>query len=596
MKSNLHHLNSHLGEPQTRTVLRWITETESQCIPFDRAMALLGSSEDADIQLSQGPELALRIEKRGEVFHLFSLTDGQVTINGSPFQETIFSPGSCCRIGKGILILDTELINSPIESQVETEKSVLAGLQEFTHVAGTETDLKRLLEQVLATISKELSATEALLFVLADNAQPRLILSSGIQKPEEHFSDTVVQDVLKNKQGIVLANAMTDSKYSGANSIVNLKLQSVVCVPILLAEKVKGLVYVGCRRGNRSYGQSELGIVQIYSLIAGMLIHHVDYIAQQQKSISRLTAADEGMIAASPAMKKIIEQILPLAPSDITILLQGETGTGKDVVAQFIHNKSLRKEKPFLAVNISSLGGELLESELFGYKKGAFTGAHQDREGLFKAARGGTLFLDELGEMHPDLQAKLLRSLETGKIRPVGSTAEEAVDVRVICATNRNLQSMVSEGKFREDLYYRLAQVVIPLPPLRERGEDIQILAYHFLEKFKAKYPHKVIRDFHPDALQALMSHEWPGNVRELVNVVHRALLSSPGEYVQLDMATFKEKFAGLDEATQRFQRNYISRALILAGGNKEQAAQILQMSRSTFFRYLSQLNLVGQK
>jgi transcriptional regulator with PAS, ATPase and Fis domain len=243
-------------------------------------------------------------------------------------------------------------------------------------------------------------------------------------------------------------------------------------------------------------------------------------------------------------------------------------------------------------VNCSSLRGELLESELFGYKKGAFTGAVSDRRGLFQAADKGTIFLDEVGEMDLNLQAKLLRVLESGMVRPVGGIEEERVDVRVLSATNRELQSLVDENKFREDLFFRLAQVTVPLPPLRERGEDILLLAYHFLEIFKAKYPHKEITDFHPDAIQSLMTHEWPGNVRELVNVVHRSVLTSNSPMVVLDMAVFKQKFASLEEATRRFQKNYISRALAMNRGSKEEAASILGMSRSTFFRYLSQLGV----
>jgi transcriptional regulator with GAF, ATPase, and Fis domain len=320
----------------------------------------------------------------------------------------------------------------------------------------------------------------------------------------------------------------------------------------------------------------------------------VDYISQQRESIKRLAAtkSEGGIVYQSSIMKKVLDQVKPIAGSDISILLQGETGTGKDILAAYIHDNSNRAEKPFITINCSSLRGELLESELFGYKKGAFTGAASDRKGLFHAANQGTLFLDEVGEMDLNLQSKLLRVLETGRVRPVGEVKEDKVDVRVLGATNKNLQELVDNGGFREDLFYRLAQVTVTLPPLRERAEDILLLAYFFLEKYKAKYPHKEIKDFHPEALQSMMTHEWPGNVRELLNLIHRSVLSSQTSLVTLDAVSFKQKFASLEEATRRFQRNYISRALAMNRGSKEEAASLLGMSRSTFFRYLSQLGV----
>jgi len=285
-----------------------------------------------------------------------------------------------------------------------------------------------------------------------------------------------------------------------------------------------------------------------------------------------------------------------VAVSDIAVLFHGETGSGKEMLAERLHRKSPRVGRPFVAVNCSALKSELLESELFGHKKGSFTGAVQDKAGLFTAAHGGTLFLDEIGDLDPGLQAKLLRALETGKIRPVGGTVEISVDVRVIAATHRDLQALIAEKGFREDLYYRLAQITLELPSLRERPDDIPLLAQSFLERFKVKYPGKDLRSFDPGSLAAMVIYAWPGNVRELLNAVHKAVLLSDGPLVKMEMGTggksAEPEFLGMDDATKRFQKQYLEKALALCGGNREQASKILGMSRSTFFRYLAEMGV----
>ncbi|MBF0433472.1 MAG: sigma 54-interacting transcriptional regulator, partial [Fibrobacteria bacterium] len=391
-----------------------------------------------------------------------------------------------------------------------------------------------------------------------------------------------------------IPNTLHDPKYATAKSIVALKLNTVLCTPIIISGNIIGLIYIGCRKPEISYAHPDLESLDVYALIAGMIIHNVDYICQQRETIRRLAGAEaeSGLVAQSQAMQKVLDRVNPVAASTISILLQGETGTGKDVLANYIHLKSERKQGPFVAVNCSSLRGELLESELFGHKKGAFTGAVCDKKGLFQASNNGTIFLDEIAELDLSLQAKLLRVLESGLVRPVGGLGEEQVNVRVVAATNRNIADMVQDGEFREDLFYRLAQMIVHIPPLREREGDILLLAYHYLEKYKAEYPKKAIKDFHPEAIQALMTHEWPGNVRELVNVIHLSLLTSDGPLISLDMASLQQKAETLEDATHKFQKNFISRVLAMKKGNKEEAAAMLGMSRSTFFRYLNQLEV----
>jgi len=296
------------------------------------------------------------------------------------------------------------------------------------------------------------------------------------------------------------------------------------------------------------------------------------------------------IIGRSKKIKAIKELIEKVAPMDTTVLITGETGTGKELVARRIHEMSPRSHKPFVAVNISAFPDTLIESELFGYEKGAFTGASSQKPGLFEIADGGTLFIDEIGELSKPLQAKLLRVLQDRKITRLGGTREIELDVRIICATNRNLEKEIEKGNFREDLYYRIAVFPIHLPPLRERIEDIPLLVEHILRRLGHK---EGIED---DALKKLMSYDWPGNVRELENVLERAMiLSGRGiikeEHVVLKQIKEKEdipKGMSLEE----LEKKLIIKALQESGGNRKKAAELLGISRKMLYTRLKKYKL----
>ncbi|HLC43143.1 MAG TPA: sigma-54 dependent transcriptional regulator [Methylomirabilota bacterium] len=297
----------------------------------------------------------------------------------------------------------------------------------------------------------------------------------------------------------------------------------------------------------------------------------------------------ENLLGKSKAMQAVFDQIRAVAGSEATILLLGESGTGKELVAKAIHWNSPRRNGSFVPVNCAAIPENLLESELFGHEKGAFTGADRKRKGLFAEANGGTLLLDEVADMPPALQAKLLRALQDKAIRPVGGSEEIQLDLRLITATNRDLPALVSEGKFREDLYYRLAVIPIRLPSLRERPEDIPLLAQHFLER-AATASGKSVPGFSEEAMAWLVEHRWPGNVRELENVVERAATLSLGPLITLkdlrtEFAPTGSPEAGLRPTLGELERQYIRRVLEETGGDKRAAARILGISIRTLQR-----------
>jgi two-component system, NtrC family, response regulator HydG len=304
------------------------------------------------------------------------------------------------------------------------------------------------------------------------------------------------------------------------------------------------------------------------------------------------------IIGRGRAMRELLGMLAMVAPTEATVLVAGESGTGKELVAKALHFNSQRRKGPLVTVNCAALTETLLESELFGHEKGAFTGAERQRDGRFMQADKGTLFLDEIGEIAPAVQAKLLRAIQEREIQRVGGDRVIGVDVRIIAATNRELKADVEAGRFREDLYYRLNVVALTVPPLRERSEDIPLLAQHFLQRFADKN-RKPIKGFTPRAMDLLLRHEWPGNVRELENAVERAVILSPGEYVTerelpLNLGDPDEGAAAVDrkpalagERLEEVERQAILATLEQTGGNKSESARILGITRATLHKKL---------
>jgi len=325
-----------------------------------------------------------------------------------------------------------------------------------------------------------------------------------------------------------------------------------------------------------------------------------------RREIRRLTGLDH-IIGTSPKMREIFELIQTIAPQSSRVLITGESGTGKELVARAIHENSARAKKPFITINCGAFPETLLESELFGYMKGAFTGASENRRGLFQAADGGTLFMDEIGNMSLTMQVKLYRVLQEGKVRPLGSTAEEDVDVRVIAATNKDFEKEIAEGRFREDLYYRLSVIPIHLPPLRERREDIPLLARSFLDRYR-KSMSKSVEAIEPKAMERLETYDWPGNVRELENTIERAVALETSRWITMEGLPERitryyqehrpdlkpvsrdllvpEGGLDLEQKIGEIERAYLLAALECTGGVRVRASELLKMSYRSFRHY----------
>jgi two-component system response regulator PilR (NtrC family) len=329
-----------------------------------------------------------------------------------------------------------------------------------------------------------------------------------------------------------------------------------------------------------------------------------------RRELRRLTGLDN-IIGQSPKMREIFDLIQTVAPQTSRVLITGESGTGKELVARAIHENSQRAQAPFITINCGAFPETLLESELFGYMKGAFTGAAENRQGLFQAAHGGTLFMDEIGNMSLTMQVKLYRVLQEGKVRPVGSNEESDVDVRIIAATNKDFEKEIAEGRFREDLYYRLSVIPIQVPPLRERREDIPLLVMHFLESFR-KTMEKPINGISPEAMRQLESYDWPGNVRELENTMERAVALESGP--EISLPSLPDRIAGysgvgstsmsggrlnipgegvdFEKEMADAERRYLQAALEKADGVRTRAAEMLKITYRSFRHYAKKHNI----
>ena len=431
--------------------------------------------------------------------------------------------------------------------------------------------------------------------------------SLDVSAPEAQLSRTILAAALKRGGSLVVDDAQADPHFGAQGSVQALALRAVLVVP-LATQGARGapfgVLYLDNPTRAASFDDGARGAAESFArAVAPVLARDLELEELRRGRDARLAELRErykldALLGESRPMADVMELISKVAPRDASVLITGETGTGKELVAQALHANSARAAGAMVTVNCGALPGELVESELFGHERGAFTGAHAARVGRFEAAHGGTLFLDEIGELPPSAQVKLLRVLESGVFERVGSTRPQRVSVRVLAATNRDLNVEVAAGRFRADLLFRLKVIELALPPLRSRGGDVALLTRTFVDRFCREHAARA-RRVHPSALEALGAYAWPGNVRELRNVLERAVILASGDEITLDLlppeiagsAPNLPEGQGLKQAVRAFKKRFVERALSGAGGEHNAAAKRLGVNAKYLYQLIKDLD-----
>ena len=482
-------------------------------------------------------------------------------------------------------------------------------------------DRKTVLKLIMKNIIEMTRSKRGVLMTCRADGQLNFEFSVNLERDEvdsEEFdiSRSIVRRALETGEVVVTKN-LPSANLSNQSSFLLLGLKAVMAIPLKVKDRVLGVIYIDTDSSDHKMLDGDLSIFNGFGSQAAIAIENArlhenlkdDYFLLK-KSVTESFSFDN-IIYQSQAMHRVCESIRQVVSNDITVLVQGETGTGKELVARAIHFNGPRKDQRFLSQNAGALPDTILESELFGHRRGSFSGAVENKTGLFEVADGGTVFLDEIGEASSALQVRLLRLLETGAFRRVGDTTSRSTDVRIVAATNRDLKKEVEEGRFREDLYYRLSVFPITLPPLRQRKDDIPILVRHFVEEYNKQLKKSV--SFIPKrVLAALMANEWKGNIRELKNQVYRMMVLAPPEATSLSEEclsmdaprsgpTGAEQDHGSGDkgdpprirTLEEVEREHIREVLSMVGGNQVQAARHLGLNRSTLRWRLKKLGLL---
>jgi transcriptional regulator with GAF, ATPase, and Fis domain len=479
-----------------------------------------------------------------------------------------------------------------------------------------ETNLEKLLPLAIDKVIAETQAERGMIIIYNEEEEmifeaARHLSRKDIDKPEFEISKTIIASVRADGKPVVVKNALADPRLDASTSIPRLRLLSVACAPLRAEGKFFGVIYIDNRNLAAAFEESTGELLAEFAELISAAAHNAlerHRLLARQRELQNELAAQQGygaLLGRSAAMKEIFKLIEKVAPTETTVLITGETGCGKELVARELHRKSARADREFVALNCAALPETLLESELFGHEKGAFTGADRKRRGQVEVAEGGTLLLDEIGEMSAALQAKLLRLLQSGEYKPLGSETVRQANARVLAATHRDLRSRIAEGLFREDLFYRLNVIEIKLPPLREREDDILLMAEYFLARWarQANAPAKRLSE---EARALLLQHAFPGNVRELENLVQRAAILSEGEEIQADdlPLAFTAVASGSAEkppsnfmlakqsVIEKFEREFLATSLQETRGNISEAARRAGMYKKNFIEKMKQYEI----
>ncbi|MCB9357995.1 MAG: sigma 54-interacting transcriptional regulator [Calditrichaeota bacterium] len=479
-----------------------------------------------------------------------------------------------------------------MSSQPALQREQLQALYDISQVLNTIWDIDNLLERIMDIALQTVSAERGFLVLREEGDGNKLSVRTAREIAPEaalsvtEISSSIVTGAIESQQGVLTVDAQTDPRFAGAESVIFHQIRAVMAVPFVLRGKIVGAIYLDSRKNREGFTDESLAFLKAFSNLCAIAIENARLMGSlrdenyQLRSEVQRTYQFKEIIGNSSKMQEIFELLNKIIHADISVLLEGESGTGKELVARALHYNGPRRDKAFMAQFCGNLSETLLESELFGHKRGAFTGAVSDKKGLLEIADGGTFFLDEIADIPASIQAKLLRFLQDGEFRRVGDTETRRVNVRVISATNKPLAKEVEKGNFREDLFYRLNVITINMPPLRDRDGDLPLLVRHFLQKYsqKTSTPEKRITS---EAMRMLSNYHWPGNVRELENAVERAIVLagdrdlSPEELIIPRVV----KAPGGSRSLREHEREYVLRTLEEMGGNKTKTAAALGVS-----------------
>ena len=519
-------------------------------------------------------------KRKSKIFHNDKLALGDV--------EMVFS------------LYDEGSANEQLGSGAQhTELSGMMKLSDFNRRLLGIRSVSEQIEALLDAVIEVVHANKGFVILLRDGdpsiAAARNVDQETIPDAVTQLSDSILRRCIETRQPLIVSDAVNDTMFHSSASVMNLQLSSVMVAPLIAQGQLLGLIYVGNDNVVNLFEQSSLDILTVFAGQASLILQNAilldELTTDRDRMAEELDAQRFGDIIGSCAsLIQVFRRVEKVASTDISVLITGETGTGKELIARELHRRSNRANKPFVVVNCGAIPENLMESELFGHVRGAFTGAVSTRQGSFQAAHQGTLFLDEIGEMPLSLQVKLLRALQEREVIRVGDTKPQSVDIRVLAATNRDLEECIQDGTFREDLYYRLNVVNIHLPPLRERGEDVVLLAKFLLKKYATEFD-AVVKGFTPKALQALRDYDWPGNVRQLENRIKKSIVLADKTLIGVEDLDLQREprraVVPLGQAREDFTRQYILEVLERNGGNRTRTARDLGVDPRTVFRYL---------
>ena len=584
----------------------------------------VGRATENDIQLDDPavPDTALHVMFDGRSYQVGG--EREFVVNGKKKGEHTLAVNDVVRVGASELtfaLIDAPMAQpalAPTRALTESgnpdastsevpgvpgrELAALRRLSAFSEKLLRSYDLDRLLESLMDEVVEVVRADKGFLILMEGNV-PRVktarnVSRENIEDAVEKLSDSIIAKVVQSQQPLIISDALDDPEFNASESVVNLRLLSVMCAPLMHKGELFGLLYVGNDRLVNRFEKKSLDTLTIFAAQASLLLQNAMLVnelklenTELQKKLEDQTYGD--IVGACASMKDVYKRVDKIAPTDISVLVVGETGTGKELIAREIHRRSTRAKGPFVTINCGAIPENLLESELFGHVKGAFTGAVATKVGKFQAAIGGTLFLDEIGEMPLQLQVKLLRALQEKIVYKVGENRGEPVDIRVVAATNKVLEDEVKRGNFREDLFFRINVVTLRLPPLRERGDDLLVLARFFQTRYAKEFNSRT-RGFTPAAAVAMKKYPWPGNIRELENRLKKAVVLADKPLLgpeELDLRPDSlDPIKPLAVAREEWERDYVLMVYERNGQNKTKTAKDLGVDPRTVFRFFEKL------